>query len=249
MDGSRPKDIRPPVQTEPKTALSPEQIAFRQFFRGSFRFTQGSSIGQSFTNEWAVASGLMPDVDLPRIVPAYIRAISPPGIHLKNLESPKNEITDAYNDIRRLKRDGTQFSQEDSLDKILESMLQMEFKYQLRGRRGRSMNDDMFDSYMRRYLVLGEATDSPILDKLAVELRRKLDELRKKPREEVDAEQRSKKVEEITRLLHLEGWEGNALALMREIGPRELLALVEEQWEVNHRGQRFYPEEAKGSAA
>lgn len=248
MDGSGPKDIRSPIQSEPKTPLSPAQIAFRQYFRESFRFTQGSSVGQSFVNEWVIAAGLMPDVDLPRIVPTYIRTVHPPGIHLKNLQDPEDEITDAYNDIRRLKRDQDLASSEKSLDKVLDKMLEMELKYQIRGRRGRSMNDDMFDSYMRRYLVLGEATGSPILDKLAVELRRKLDELRERPREEIDPEVKSEKVTEITRLLRLEGWEENALSIMRELGQRELLALVEEYWELNHSGKKFYPEEALSTA-
>ncbi len=250
MDGSGPKDIRSPIQSEPKTPLSPAQIAFRQYFRESFRFTQGSFTNQKVVTSWVVASGLMPDVELPRRMPSYLKTVAPPGAHLqRSSEERKDDLDFAYREVVRITKDGAKATPEYLAGNILGGMLQMELKYQLRGRYGRRPNDDMFDSYMRRYLILGEATGSPILDKLALELRRKLDELRKKPREVIDPTEKSKKIAEITRLLRGNFvQEQDAISLMRQLGQRELLALIEEYWELNHSGKKFYPEEALSTA-
>lgn len=234
--------IKPPDLTPPQT---PEQTAMLHYFRNSFRLTQGSAKGQQSVNDWAMSYGLIPAVDIPPQIPDYL-LVRPPRMHLKSSEE---RIVDdrqmAYEDLKFVMEFGPRSTPEVARGVILSEILKKELRYQLIGRYGRGFNDNMFESYLRRSLVLGENFSSHELDKLLKELRKDLKKLKREPATKItDTMLSSSNMKELEDLFRSNEAQDQQEAddRMDASGPRTVLSYVEALWERNHPGERFFPE-------
>jgi hypothetical protein len=237
-----PSSVPPP---EPKAQLTPAQIAFRQYFRGSFRITQGSYRGQSFVHEWTMGSGLMPQVEIPRKIPDYLKELTPPGVHVKiSGDIIQRDRDTSWADLYRISQTTENIPPSESAKSVVKEVLKKELKYQLIGRYGRNFNDDIFDSYLRRTVVLGEKTDSPILDKLCLDLKAELDRLRSTGGDQISPELLNApwlmQLENLLRSTNPEDYD-RAEEIMETMGPKKVLAYVEALYQRNHRGEKFFP--------
>ncbi len=235
--------VKAPDITPPQT---PEQTAMLHYFRGAFRLSQGSARAQNSIDDWAMGNGLIPVVNMPHQIPEYL-LIRPPRLHLK---SPENRINDDRNDaweaLRFVTENGPRNTPEKAKKIILQEILLKELVYQRLTRHGRDFNDDMFESHLRRNLILGEDyANSPIINQLLKELRIELEKLRAEPIEPITDEMiQSPDMKEIDELLRSgegakreEGGER-----IRKFGTRRNLAFVEKLWEDHHPGQKFFPD-------
>lgn len=238
-----PSPLKPP---EPKAQLTPDQIALRQYFRGSFRITQGSYRGQSFVHEWTKASGLMPQAEIPRKIPDYLRDLTPPGIHMKVTgDLIQNDRDMSWNELFRISQTEQTTPPSEATKKILKEVLKRELRYQLLGRYGRNFNDDIFESQLRRTVILGERTDSPILDRLCLDLKAELERLNKEASGPITPEMLNspdlKALEDFLRSNKPDDYD-KAEITMQQMGPRKVLAYVKALYERNHRGEKFFPD-------
>lgn len=242
-----PFTTTPQAPKEPKPVLTPDQIAFRQYFRGSFRISQGSYKGQSFIHEWTMSSGLMPPVEIPRKIPEYLKDLTPPGVHLRVSDTLiQNDRDMSWSDLYRISHAEPTIPSSDSVKSIVSEVLKRELRYQLIGRFGRNFNDDIFESHLRKVAVLKEKTDSPILDRLCIELGVELDRLRNLPTATVSPEALNspwlKELEDLLRSNDPDQYD-QAEKILNDMGNRKLLAYVEALYNRNHSGERFFPEE------
>lgn len=230
---------------ELRSPLRPEEIQLRSYFRGSFRYAQGSLMAQSFITQWAYSSGRIQTMEIPEVMPEYIEGLMPPGNHIISSKSKTNiDIEAAWRDLYISSRATEFVSPQEALENVLNEILKRELKYQLVGRKGRSQTQDKYDSYLRRFVVLGEKADSPILDDLSQELEEAVAKLTEEPTPQVTPETLESREIKVLEARFKKGGLVNsdkADSTMTMMGSRKMLSLVVALWEKNHPGQQFFP--------
>ncbi len=234
---------------EPRKMLAPDQIAMRQFVRGTFRISQGALGIQLPAIEWASFNGRIPIQEIPAEMPDYLQDLFPPGQHKKlDQEQANAGILTAWEKIHELTYGISPTPESEILPVLTHEILKMELKYQLLDRPARNNPADNHESQVRKYILQGEKTESPIIDDLCIELKREFEKLREEPAPEITAEMISPESFRVLTQYYIgmSGYQPISRYVeeeLRAMGDRKVLAYVEALWEQNHPGQRFFPEQ------
>lgn len=225
--------------------LSPDEIAVRQFVRSSFIVSEGSLGIQNTIFDYAVAKGLLSEIDIPRKIPNYMLTLFPPGQHvIRPPEIIKDDRAFAWSALHKSKSEPKGVEAEKLVPVILSEVLGREFKYQIVKRPKRAPDTDQHESYLRKFVLMGESTGSQITDQLCLDLKPLLAKLRDEPFPAVTDDMISNDaLSPLPQMLQGSGdlIEGMISKRLNAMGDRRILAYIEALWEKNHPGEKFFP--------
>ena len=189
---------------------------------------------------------MLPDVEIPRKIPKYMLTLLPPGQHAERAaERIHQDRAFVWNTLYESKAKPKGVAAEKFTPLILDEILGREFRYQLKGRPKRGPENDAYESYLRKFVVLGETTGSSITDQLCLDLKPILEALRREPFPVVTDDMISPEtLSPLPQLVEGSGdiIEGMIAKRLNAMGNQRILSLVEALWERNHPGQKFFPE-------
>jgi hypothetical protein len=155
--------------------LNEQERTLRSLFFQSFRFSQGGAGLQKEIQKWLVVKGYFDNVDIPKTIPHYIKAIAIPKKH-KPVPGDRrlSELGKMWDQLLLIRYEKQSLSEEKLLPTVLLFMIDRDTGFQQLerpceqhfGQVTPDSSNDPHASFVRKYLVNAHPTGNNAFDKL-----------------------------------------------------------------------------------